>query len=508
MPSAYQATPYDSRFGTARMGDLIQTRGSAVAQGHLQRGAAAAQAWTSLGQIVSGTMSDLVKLKMDEPRRRYEQARMDKAEREERRASNLEGVMQMAGQLPPDEGIELLRREGYQKEAGELLKQVSEARRQALTEVKTQYEVKEQRLNEALNLLAGVEATPKAQRQTAYAAAVPKMRELVGDELAQMLPDQYDPAFTPRALEWGMSAKDKLATRREALTLAEKKPKDARDADEYFTKAGATWLSTVDSQEEWDQAVSALGKLGAAPETLSKFGTRYSPEAVAKAASFVQKERPPAAAGSFEDYVQTLEARNDGKPLSKTQMLEARREWNAAGRAPASGGRDLENTRVDNLRAAEQWKQREISNLEKAIRAGEFVNWSTGEQDAAAIDREKARIQTSYQAQLGMQPAVDAAPPPPPGPRNAGSMGDLLPVASHEPAGRPAPPVRPAGSPLGAGQAVAAPAPAPAGPAGPRPLPPPEPVAKALEGQQPGEYELSDGSVWLVHENGTIVQVK
>jgi hypothetical protein len=464
MPSAFQQQVYDDSRGTARMGDLVMARGDAVANKELRKGQAAAQTFSTLGEIASGTMRDLVQLKLNEPRRRYEQARMAKAERDERRAGNLEGVLQMAGQLPPEEGISLLRKEGFQKEAGELQKQIGDQRRQAVADQKLQIELAEKNLGQAINLVSGIEMGDPASRQEKYAASVGKIRELVGPDLAGMVPEQYDPQFATSALQWGTQASDRLKMRNEALKLLTGTPEDKRKADEYFTKATSIWLQTVDSQEEWDAALKNASALGASKETLEKFGAAYSPEAVTRAAAFTAKERPPAAAGSFEDFVQTLEARNEGKPLSKDAMLAARREWSGAGRKSAGGAGDLTESQRNTVK---RWKATELRVLDKLLRDGDI------EQDE--YDEKKHALDVDAAEQLGQPP-----PAPPPdfsgivasgGTSHALSPATMAELARGGPTG-PAPgpaappPMtgpaagRPPAPPMGAAPAAAAPAPA------------------------------------------------
>lgn len=495
MASAYQSRPYDSSAHTARMGDLLRARGEVAAREASVRGQAWAGAAQDIGQTISGTMGQLVAYQQAEPRRRREEAQMAKAEREERRQGNLEGVMQMAGQLPPEDAIDLLRKEGYTQEAGQMQAQLSQARRDGIADQKAKLELASTQLNKALDLLSAVDGAPEPDRPTAYSSVAPQVRELVGEDLGKMVPDAYDPRFMANAMEWGMSAKDKLSARREAITNLRLDHKDKRDADEHFTETLSKWLGTVDDQQEWTDALQNARDLGAPAETLAKFGDAYSPEAVAKAVSFTAKERPPAAAGSLEDYVNVKTQENGGKPLTPAQIRQARAEYTAAGRDPS--GKDDAGRTMAQLQAARDRRYDRMREVEKGIEGGTIQP-----ADAEAMQH---RIDSEYALATGQQPPppLRQAPTdlvasegrtsyeaPREAPRNAGgTMGDLLrPQPSHAPS-----------SPFGAQPASAAPAPAS--------QVPPE-VAEVLQGLPPGRHTLSDGSVWQITGDGKVARVK
>lgn len=481
MPQAFQRDVYDGSRGEARMADLVTQRGQVEATNELRKGQATGQMFTTLGEIAIGTMNDIVRYKQAEPRRRREEAQFAKIDREEKRASNLQGVMQIAGNMPPEEGIELLRKEGYQKEAGELSKQVNDTRRQAIADQKLQIEVGDARLGQALNILASVELLPVEERQAAYTAKVEKVRGLVGEDLGAMVPNEYSPDFAAGAQQWGMKASEKLKMRNEALEKLEGTPKDKRESDEYFTKAVGTWLQTVDNQEEWDSAIKNASALGASKETLAKFGATFSPEAVQTARGLSQRDRQPAAAGSLEDYITTLQTEK-GRPLTAAEMNQGRDDYMKRAGTGSDGGltASQKNTVI-------RWKAAEMRLLEK---------------DKPLLSDEeyqerKARIEDDADDQLGVAPKPRppvftasegrSAPMTPAASASAiaGTMGDITTPGASAPPARPpmAGPTagRPAAPPMGAAPAAAAPP--PPRPTAARPMPQVGEVRRLKNGQ-------------------------
>lgn len=129
-----------------------------------------------------------------------------------------------------------------------------------------------------------------------YMRVLPRIRKLVGPELAQQLPDQFDPAFVQSAVQWGMKASDVTAQRNAAVAEAKQgleAKQDGRESHAFFTGALSKWLTTVDSPEEWTQALQMAQQMGAPKEVLAQFAPEFSPQAVeqAKALGMSPEER-------------------------------------------------------------------------------------------------------------------------------------------------------------------------------------------------------------------------
>lgn len=468
----YRRPMYDDSSAVARQSSLIRQKGAIEAEGASRRGAIIGQGIGQVADIAGRTLGQLAQITADEPRRKYEEGQRSRVEREQRRGDNLRGLESMLADLPIGEAAQVMRREGFTKEADALLTKARETALDAIEMEGKRRQITAARIGEAAELFGSLQGiADPGMRDAQYEALVPKVRELVGG-LGKNVPDQYDEGFVSQAVQWGMTAKEKLALQATALKEARDAAKDARDGHEAALALLGRLLPEADSQDEWGQALSAAEALGAPKETIGIFGREYSPEAAQRAASISQKGPNEPAVGSEGDFLVSF-AKSKGKSvndLTPSERLQARRQFQSAGWKPDSpdtpaGAKMLS---PESYAAASRWKSGELAKLEVQRREGVL---SPEDHEAA-----KARIQDDFLDQIGANRR--------PG-RTLADVGRGAPPASAPPsAGRP-----PAAAPPMAGsRGVAV---------------PPE-VASVLRSVPPGRHELSDGSVWLVYPDGRI----
>lgn len=344
-PRPYYRSPL-----TGTLAELIGRQGQINADYATRQGQIAAHTAESIGDTVTGTLRDLTRFAMNAPQRELTAARVanEKLELEKRRnalqeETLIKQAMSDAGG-DPETALDALRSQGGigVNAASKLQQQVKDARMADLKDQHDKYTMASQKLTTAGQFLRGLDELPDEQRADGYARILPKVRELVGPDLSQYLPETYDPTTVHQALTWGETASQTIQRRTEALATARDgiaKAKDAREADGYHTKALGQWLSTVTSQEEWDQALHESKQLGAADGTLAKFGTQYSPEAVKRALTFAETPGERARAekgptpGTFEDYLTSYARDVAKKPLetlSAKDKESAARRWAGA----------------------------------------------------------------------------------------------------------------------------------------------------------------------------------
>jgi hypothetical protein len=462
-----KAQPYQSRYSGA-IANLVGAGDRARAQALQVAGDASARMVGDLGQQIGTTLAQFAKHKMqtEDPQYKLDQVRLRKLQEEEQDDTLLRRALAANGG-DPEKALEALRGQGQigVNAASKLQKQVTDARRSALDDQHKQLTFLKDRIDIAAKLLPALpekadDPTALEAFRGAYATVLPQLRATVGKELSQHTPEPDAPDLLARVgtmLDWGTTASQRLEARRVALDLARQGvegSKDARAADEYFTKALGTWLSTVDSQEEWDQALKETKALGAKAETLAKFGLQWSPEAAARATTFTGKEPKlhPVTVPGVDGPVRKLVGEEDLKRGVKTYV--------APNKPPASA------VLTPASRASiEQWRTEALLKLTELARATDpYKPAPTPEQLAEA----RGIIERSYLAQIG---------------RTAPAMPPMQPVASH---GAP-PPAVPVAPPKPAANVAAPPA-----------------VVSMLKGQKPGIYKLSDGTAWTLKADGTI----
>lgn len=335
MIGPYQAPQYDPRPGARRLSELGMRQGDIEAQRAERVGSAWAGGIEGASRAIAGTMTDLAKYAEEEPAReaRNSQLKAQKSQNEREVAYN--EAMKKTGGMSPDEVIKALRDQGFHEKASTLQKELDKSREDQLDLSIKNLTVAEKNLGQAALLMDTVRNSTGAEAQT-YASVLPKVRELVGEDLGKMLPEQYDPAFVEQATTWGMSMKDKMSVRKETAESLRQNLRETREGDKHFTEALSKWLGTTSSQEEWDEAIANAKGLGAPAGTIAKFGGEYSPEAVARAKAFAEKQDAGPKAGSFEAFMTSFAKSKGVTPdaLTPADQLSGRRQWESAGWKP------------------------------------------------------------------------------------------------------------------------------------------------------------------------------
>lgn len=417
MPSFYERRVYDSP-ATGRMSDLIRQQGQIRANAALQAGAIQQQAWSDVGRIVGQTMGDLVQA------RQYDQ-QVTQQRAEARKKANADGIMRLIADRPVEEGAQVLRREGFTKEADELMARHQSALRDAFATERAKRERAQQKIGDALDLLTTVGGAPEADRPRLYAETAPKIREMVGPDLATMVPDQYSPEFMQTALTWGMSAREKLGLQLKALEgLGDEKDfGKIQNAEERLR----LWLAAADTPEEWAGALQTARQVFRVPESIVQEYGEFSPDNLARVQQLIGKTPTKPGEGDYTLGPNQVRFTADGKIVARGPTTRG------------GGGDDAEKGPTASAKAtAERWKQDALAKAEDDFKAA-WEQASLGETDPdPAVRRQakdakatllrahnarKGQIQQSYQTQLGMQmsdlvspDARRASAPPPSGP--------------------------------------------------------------------------------------------
>lgn len=413
----------------------ISANGQAAAAATLAGGRASAQ----IGETVGNTLANLVRIpgaakaydlqqKQDALNTRLVEHKSQELDEHDL----MEKVLARTGN-DPEAAIKDLELSGHHDAATELRGQLHTTRIQGLQELEQQYKATEQQMKMAQSLLPEPpsDATdPLALdkfRQT-YAQALPSLQRMIGPDLSQHLPDPDDPNLADRVAglhEWGMTAAEKISARRASIAAAQfalMDAKDGRERDAYFTKSLGTYLSTVDNQDEWDQAIANAKHLGANDATIGKFGATYSPEAAADAATLAAVKKTTASPGSLENQI--ADALKTGDTATVKRLQAAAGMAADARRAAPTSDKPLTAAQQQATKAAaERWKQGELDKLEKEYRAGKnkqpFLDLMTNEYKVPVqisdeeLKARKAQIQASYLEQLGVNGAAAPAPAAP-----------------------------------------------------------------------------------------------
>lgn len=339
MNQPFQRQPMDRTAHRGRMTNLMVRGGDIAAQGALRQGDISAGVWSGIANIAAGTAANIFSPEAQLKRKEIASREADLVDKERARSRerNLDGLMQMIGEMPPDDAADVLDREGYRDEALKLRQQTKAKRDMILDDQRQKWEGAQQNLDQASRLMMSVteRSTPEAQAAQ-YAAVLPKVRELLGAEGATQLgvTDEFNPEAVAGAAEWTMTAAQRVNYRRQMMADAKTEAKTKEERLQW----GATFLaglqSDVDTQDEWE-ANNALAKaLGVPQEAVDLFGPEFSPEAVAKAQKLAPPRKGPSEKlGDFEAFVRKIQERR-GQPLTDQEMLRARAQWEAAGRAP------------------------------------------------------------------------------------------------------------------------------------------------------------------------------
>ncbi|MHB1260326.1 MAG: hypothetical protein ACYC2H_01280 [Thermoplasmatota archaeon] len=358
------------------MSDLALELGNVKATGSLRKGAAWGGAVQQVGQIAQRTMADLAEYKEQEPFRESAVAKATAETAAAKRAAEFEVALKEAGQYDPDDAIEFLRTKGFAEEASKMLKELEQARRDGIETSVKKMDLAGKSLTHAAAVLSGVKDAVGNEAE-AWTAARPKIAELVGPELAKALPEQYDPAFVERSMKWGMTTKDRLSAQAEELRNANLTGKDKRERDTHFTASLSRLLPLATSPEDWNEVIENAKGLGAPSETIAKFGTEFSPEAVAKAKAIgAPVDKTPAGPGSFDSFVESFarDRKKGASELTASELASARRTWESAG-----------------------WKPEKSTSLPERISAADYREF-------------KGRIEQSFNDQIGSADADGAYP--------------------------------------------------------------------------------------------------
>lgn len=450
-----QLEPYRSPH-TTTIANLIGGADEARAEGIRRSGAAIAQGVESVGNIAATTANNLVRLRLDAPRREMERLQLDEARRGYQDDLDARQAFTDA-QGDPEKAIVALEQKGNYHVS---MKLRSELNQQRLRDVETQghlLDVTEKRLGQATQLLQGVRTAPDPA--AAYANVIPRVRQLVGAELAQSLPDTFDPAVVEQAIPWGLKSVDYARMRRDAATTAAQGLRTAVTKFELadkMTTALATYAQSIDNQDEWTNARQEMVHISGdvAADVLKKFPEVWTPDLKTVAQKYL-------APNGFTKTETVSYTGADGKGhITEAAWDKTRNQWFAAGdtttplanvrkfeRDPATGRidvaglthtvlehpeafNDLTDTaktqlwpslanagfqrpdrpdRGASVASAERWKQRALTDLDKERRAPERYPAMTDEE----FNAKKAAIEQSYQLQLGKTPAA-ARPTPPP----------------------------------------------------------------------------------------------
>jgi hypothetical protein len=265
LPAEAYRSPYAQAIAGAT-GGADRARAAAAEQ----TGQIAANAVNNIGQIASGTLHDFLTYKLDQPRRDLVKAQAGAREGPARRHQRNEADDKaMRERCRPsggdhDAALHALDARGAVGPATKLRTALTAERTRVIDEQTKVLDLSKKRLGMASQMLQGIPESDDPW--TSYAEVLPKVRAVVGPDLAKALPDDYDADRVGQAITWGQTAQELLERRRAALETAREgvaANKDKRDADAYFTKSLAQWLPTVSNQDEWTQALASAK--GSAP---------------------------------------------------------------------------------------------------------------------------------------------------------------------------------------------------------------------------------------------------
>jgi hypothetical protein len=337
---------FRSRY-TPAIAAAIGDEGTARAAGDMQKAQISGNLVGNLTGQATNTLGALLQQqeRQSDPRYQADQMKLAQMKREQHDDDMVRQALSETGG-DPDEALKTLRSSGQigVSAATKLQAQVVAARKSANEDAFKTIEGTSKRLALQSQLFQGINDDPDPA--SAYQRTLPQVKAIWAPELGK-LPETYDPTFVSQAVTWGETAQQNLERKRAAVLTAKEgldAAKDARAADEYTTKALGQWLSTVESQDEWTEALASAKKnLGATDATLKKFGPTFSPAAAKRAESFtmtpaerVKASGQGANAGSFEDFVGRV-AKEKGMPvgaLSSKDIEAARKRYQQADDRP------------------------------------------------------------------------------------------------------------------------------------------------------------------------------
>lgn len=424
-PSPYVPQIYQPN-NTGRLSDLIRQQGTITGNRMRNETAANALMVQAIGNQVGGVLSQLAQYKMDEPRRKAQEAEYKEAERQRQQAAQFRGLEQMAGagKMSADDRAGLYEQEGFHAQAegvrdGERKRQIDQY---ALTE--RQMNLTAKKLFDGVETLHQIQNIPdEAQRAQAYTAALPKLKGYAGENA--QIPDAYDPKSVENMITIGATAAQKAQWQGQALQAAQLAGAEfgnQEKANAYGNAAMVSYLRTADTPEEWAAAQESIKNDKLIPEAIKKqYPTEFSPEAVAEIAQRANAINPDRTRTDLEmqldAFQRTYHRLPNDEEMRKMRIDVARSHLQNFGMGTGASGRKGKLT--DSQKAViERWKANEYAKLEKRR-----VDESMGAEDLALA---KEQIQAGYLAQLGIEngptladlvrsgvqpgPAVTAAP--------------------------------------------------------------------------------------------------
>jgi hypothetical protein len=518
-----------------RISDLIRRRGDIEADAILRQGDIRARRWDATGDTIARTFSDLVRFREDEPRRRYltAQAGLMEGELADRQRQQLfqQRVREYAT-LPQDEALSKLEQE-FPLEGRQMREAQQKLYAQNVRALHTRVDEQKTALGRGAQLLRELDTMPEA-----YADVRPKLLEItssVNPELAQHFPQQLtaENRDNVRGLMQMMTdGAQQLEIQTRALKDIEdaisRPTKRAEDLNTLTRSIAQLYYSEADTADEWNAAMEyARDEIGAPASVLKRFGNwdDAAPERAAQLA-MTSAQRTEAgkapSAGSKEDiyasYAREFLKGRRWHTMSATEKTRAEKWWKEQTGGESEGARAgskedrwqsysneflggrpwpsmtaSERKKADTWwdeqpsgsggpsqaqrATAERWKMNQLAAAEDDFSAAtqEFVDRKE-QIPQHLIDRHserKRRIQASYEAQLGARPRTgDVSPPPPPPPPSATAAST------------------------------------PAAPKGSQPVAAAADVERLLQNEEPGQYTLTDGSVWRKTQDGRVERVR
>jgi hypothetical protein len=444
----FELTPYRNPYAVS-LANLVGGADRARAAAIQQSGQAIAQGAQQVGQDINATANNLVRLKLDEPRRQMEGIELARAQRAEQDEKDAKQAFQDA-QGDPSKALTLLETKGNYQVAMKLRGQLNQQRIQDLDLMGKTLDETHKRLEQASQLVQGVMSSQDPA--SAWPTVAPRVRALVGEQLAAHVPDDYSPDFANQALAWGTKVSDTIRMRRDAAQGALAGLRSAvtkTDLTNKLTDATAKWAQTVESQDDWDNARKQIKLLGGdtADGVLSRFPAEYSDALkgtalkIQQAGQTVKFQHETVQYTGADGKVHIGEANYDAAkgmwfapgsdtPLTNVQKFERDRVgeidrgglvktvldhpeayndltdtaktaiWpalNAAGFKPPAA-----KDRGASPATAERWRMNQLERLDREYRAQRGMPEGVpGYISPEEYERQKSAIEASYRAQLG-----------------------------------------------------------------------------------------------------------
>jgi hypothetical protein len=529
---------------TRRLSDLMAMRRQVEIDRELANADANRQMVGQISNTLTGTLGSLMEWKAGEPARKAAEAEQARIASERERKTNAERAI--------DEGL----RHGYDKtELGEQMIQLGLGREGDALRKEGQAERKGlvsealQSINTRLDVFGRAEeATAQlARNPSLYPELRPHLQSYAqaidpSGELAQQIPLQLtSPEQATEIHETVTSTARTLRAQQAALKKIEDGMASRLKGIEYRNKVTEGIIEALilaPGPEEAKAALDNFAEAGIEAEILDPLRGLTPKQLNERLLTPEQRaKRDDPEDVDFTDYL----VKKFGVNYTADQMLQARREFEAAGRAPKDTSAADDTRALARQTAADTWKMNELQqaerDFERAAKPYTEATLAGGTPNpqpipASVVEAHETRkrdIQYAYLSRLGLPPS--ATPPAPPDPRRAaaivGEMGAATP-ASTAPrrmgdviSGRPTPQPMPAGPPappvtLPARQADAAPA-APLGraPAAAAPIAPPSPTLPpsvvrefGKAEMKPGRYTLANGWIITKHPDGRLERIK